>query len=135
LFGLGPVFLGAAHFGLEHLTNDFGVAAVDHQLDAFAHEVVVERGRLVFEGQQAFATGLFGKRDQGRNDVTFVVVDRNERGLETAEEPSYEGPHRERGQRGADRSADDQHECFPPAEDDVGIGSSDPAGDEDGSKA
>ena len=74
-FGLGAALLGAADFGLEDLADDLGVAAVDHQLDALAHELVVERGGLVFERQQAFAARLLGERDQVRDDVALVVVD------------------------------------------------------------
>ena len=84
--GLGVALLDEEHFGLENLADDVGVAAVDHQLDALAHELVVEFGGLVLERQQTFAARLLGERHQVRDDLVLVVLRLGERHREAGPE-------------------------------------------------
>ena len=129
------LLLGVADLGLEDFADDFGVAAVDDQLDALAHELVVQRRGLVLERQQTLAAGLLGKRDQGRDDVPLVVVDLDERGLEAPEEAPYEDAHRERGQGSAERPEEDQDDRFVAPENDARVGTADVPGKENSSEA
>ena len=78
-FGLGVALLNEEHFGLENLADDVGVAAVDDQLDALAHELVVELRGLVLERQQTFAARLLGERHQVGDDLALVVLRLGER--------------------------------------------------------
>ena len=54
----------AVDLGVEHFADEIWVDSVDHQLQPLASELVVDVADALVEGQQAFAAGLLGQRDQ-----------------------------------------------------------------------
>lgn len=75
---------------------------IDNELDALAHELVVERRGFVLEREQALAARLFGERDERRDDVALVEIDLDERRLETADVTFEERASGERQQSRAE---------------------------------
>ncbi|MBK9610835.1 hypothetical protein [Candidatus Amarobacter glycogenicus] len=121
-------------FDLHDLAEEFGIRAVDHELDALAGERVVDLVDVGFQGEKALAPRLVGHGDEEVNGLGRVVpgpaeerfheelreANHHRHGLgdhhraERADEDDHEARDVEQGARVAafeDVAADDPDEC------------------------